>query len=252
MLRHRVIPVLLNSNDGLVKTMNFKNPTYIGDPINAVRIFNEKQVDELIILDIDRSKLRLGPNLSLIRAITPGCFMPVSYGGGIRNLNDAKEVFDLGIEKIVIQNTLFSDMNIVNKIATTYGSQSVIASIDIYRDSQDKFFVYDSAQNRKLNMTLETILLKLKNSLIGELIITSYDREGTLSGFDLELIMKVKNFIKVPIIAHGGAGKIEDLSDAITAGADAVAAGSLFVFYGSRDSILINYPKYEHIERFLR
>jgi cyclase len=178
--------------------------------------------------------------------------MPVSYGGGIRNLNDAKEVFDLGIEKIVIQNTLFSDMNIVNKIATTYGSQSVIASIDIYRDSQDKFFVYDSAQNRKLNMTLETILLKLKNSLIGELIITSYDREGTLSGFDLELIMKVKNFIKVPIIAHGGAGKIEDLSDAITAGADAVAAGSLFVFYGSRDSILINYPKYEHIERFLR
>jgi cyclase len=251
MLKHRVIPVILNSRDGLVKTLNFSKPIYIGDPINTARIFNEKQVDELIILDIDRSKHNLGPNLQLIREITPECFMPVSYGGGIRNLTDVKNIFELGVEKVIIQDAIFKDINILDEIAKIYGSQSVLASINVYLDRNHKFYLYDSTQNRKLSLTLESMLENLKKSLIGEIMVTSFDREGTRLGFDLDLIKKVHNFMQIPIIAHGGAGKIEDLSDAIKAGADAVAAGSLFVFYGSRDSILVTYPEYKNIERLI-
>jgi cyclase len=251
MLKHRVIPVLLNSADGIVKTLNFRKPTYIGDPINIARIFNDKLVDELLIFDIDRSKLNLGPNLRLIQEIVSECFMPVSYGGGIRNLMDAKEVFNLGVEKIVLQKALFLDFNLINEIAKIYGSQSIIVSLDVVRGSNNDFYIYDAAYNRTTDLTLESMLIKLKGTLIGELIITSVDKEGTLSGFDLELIQKVKSLISIPIIANGGAGKIEDFSDAIKSGADAVAAASFFVFYGSRDSILISYPKYEHIERLL-
>jgi cyclase len=251
MLKHRIIPVLLNSKVGIVKTRNFVRPIYIGDPINTAKIFNDKQVDELLVYDIDRSKLNLGPNFELIEQIVAQCFMPVSYGGGIRSLMDAKEVFNLGVEKVVLQKVLFSDFNVINEIATTYGSQSVIVSLDVIRGNNNKFYVYDYVHGRKLDLTLESILIELNKSLMGELVITSVDREGTLTGFDLELIQKVKSFIDAPLIAHGGAGNIQDLAQAINSGADAVAAGSLFVFYGSPESILLNYPKYEHIEKLL-
>jgi cyclase len=251
MLKHRIIPVLLNSGDGLVKTIKFSDPIYIGDPINTAKLFNDKQSHELIILDIEASKKKLGPNLNLIDEITSQCFMPVSYGGGVRNLLDATSVFRLGIEKIIFENTLFTNFNLLDEVATEFGSQSVIASIVAYRDQFNDFYIYNSTVNRKTNITLESVLRNLKNSLVGEIMFTSFDKEGTLSGFDLELIEYVKKNSSVPLIANGGAGNLNDLASAIKAGADAVAAGSLFVFYGSRKSILVNYPSNYYIQKYL-
>jgi cyclase len=251
MLIKRIIPVLLHNNRGLVKTMKFRNPTYIGDPINTVRILSEKQVDEIIILDIERTKLGIGPNLKLIQDVTPESFVPLCYGGGIRNLMDAKAVLNLGVEKIVVQNLLFTNIKVVNEIAQNYGSQSVIAAIDVCLDNYGNYSIYDSSRGNKLKLPLETILQQIKNSFVGEIIVTSVDREGTMKGFDLNLISQIKDVLSIPLIFNGGAGTTYDLALSLKAGADAVAAGSMFVFHGSRKSILINYPDYDSKEKIL-
>jgi cyclase len=251
MLRHRIIPVLLNTRDGLVKTQGFDSRTYIGDPINAIRVFNQKQVDEILVLDIDRSKLNLAPDFNFVKKITSECFMPLSYGGGIRNLTDAKELFSLGVEKIVIQTSAFTNPQIINEVANFTGSQSISVSIDVLQVGPADYRVHHSASKRTLEMPLLQFVKQVQDAGAGELVITSVIEEGSMNGYNLDLIRFVRDIATIPIVAHGGAGSVKDFAKAVVAGADAVAAGSLFVFYGPRKGVLITYPKYDEFERAL-
>jgi len=248
MLRHRVIPVLLYSGDGLVKTQKFENPVYIGDPLNTVRIFNQKKVDEILLLDISRSKMNEGPNFELVRKITSECFMPLSYGGGIRTLSDAKELFALGVEKIVVQTAGIKNQQLITAIANFTGSQSISISIDVLQIGPNNFRVYHAATKRTLETPLLQVINQVQDAGAGELIITSVLHEGGMKGYNLDLIKFVRGTARIPIVAHGGAGSIKDFAEVISVGADAVAAGSFFVFYGPRKGVLITYPKYEDLE----
>jgi cyclase len=249
MLRFRVIPVLLHAKDGLVKTYQFEKPTYVGDPTNAVRIFNQKQVDEILMLDITRSKLNLGPDYELVRKVASECFMPLSYGGGIRNLSDAKELFELGVEKLAIQSAVVSNPNLITQIANFTGSQSISVSIDVLEIGRGDYRVYHASTKKILKTPLVKLISQVQDLGAGELIITAVMHEGTMQGYNLDLIRFVKEVSSVPIVAHGGAGRIEDFAKAISAGAGAVAAGSFFVFRGPRKGVLITYPNYEELER---
>jgi cyclase len=249
MFRFRVIPILLHANNGLVKTQRFEKPRYIGDPTNAVRIFNQKQVDELLILDITRSKLNLGPDYELVKKVTAECFMPLSYGGGIRNLSDAKQLFSLGVEKLVIQSAAFRNPQLITEIANFTGSQSVSVSIDVLETNPGEYQIYQAATKQILQTPLSEVVRLAQEYGAGELIITSVIHEGSMQGYNLDLIRFVREFATVPIVAHGGAGSVGDFVKAIAVGADAVAAGSFFVFYGPRKGVLITYPKYEELVR---
>jgi cyclase len=251
MLRHRIIPVLLNTAEGLVKTEKFKDPIYIGDPLNALRIFNQKFVDEILIIDIERSKLNLGPDLKSIERYVSECFMPLGYGGGIRNLTDAKNLLKLGVEKVIIQSAALNNPNLIAEIAEYSGSQSVAVAIDVERDKKGQLNVFRSSNNSHIDVPLHAFVNDLQKKGVGEIILTSVNCEGTMSGYDLDLIRQVSRLTNVPLVAHGGAGKLQHFADAIQSGADAVAAGSLFVFYGKKRGVLINYPDYSDLESLL-
>ena len=251
MLRHRVIPVLLHNTDGLVKTRNFKDPVYIGDPINAVRIFNLKEVDELIFLDISCTKLGREPNFDLIERITSECFMPLGYGGGIKNIEQAKKLFAIGIEKLIIQAAAIEKPSLISQIANFSGSQSLSISVDVFRDKFGNYKIYQASKRRTSDLNLRSYLKSLENFGAGEIFLTSVNAEGTMAGFDLQLIEEVQSVVRVPLVAHGGARTVEDFAKAISAGANAVAAGSMFVFYQSRKGVLINYPDYDDLELML-
>ena len=178
-LRHRIIPILLNDKNGLVKTRTFRNPVYIGDPINTVRIFNEKFVDELVILDIGRSRNNVGPDFDLVRKITAECFMPLGYGGGIRSLEDAKELFSLGIEKVILQTAVISDQRVVSKIANFTGSQSISVSIDVKNDESNVPRVYHAATRKYLDISLGNFMKIVEDNGAGEILLTSVNREGS-------------------------------------------------------------------------
>jgi cyclase len=242
MYRDRVIPCLLLKNDGLVKTVKFKDPRYIGDPINAIKIFNEKEVDEIIIIDIEASKQNKEPNFTTIKEIAGECFMPVCYGGGIKNFEHAQKIFNLGIEKISINSLLFNDPTVAEKIAKTYGSQSLVASIDCKKTMLNGYQIVAPPGSKNIKK-MTSWLTDLENMGVGEIFLNSVDRDGTMQGYDLELIKIVSHAVSIPVIACGGASSIEDLLLPITkAGASAVAAGSLFVFHGRHRAVLINYP----------
>jgi cyclase len=249
MLRFRVIPVLLHAKDGLVKTRRFENPTYIGDPTNAVRIFNQKQVDEILLLDITRSRFNLGPNYELVRKVASECFMPLSYGGGIRSLSDAKKLFELGVEKLSVQSAAISNPQLITQVANFTGSQSISVSIDVLEIGQGEYRVYHAATKKILKIPLIQLIRQVQDLGAGELIITSVIDEGSMGGYNLDLIRFSKEASSVPIVAHGGAGGVRDFAKAISVGAGAVAAGSFFVFRGPRRGVLITYPSYEELER---
>jgi cyclase len=249
MLRFRVIPVLLHGKDGLVKTHRFEKPTYVGDPTNAVRIFNQKQVDEILVLDITRSRLNLGPDYDLVKKVASECFMPLSYGGGIRNLSDAKELFALGVEKLSIQSAAITNPLVITEIANFAGSQSISVSIDVLETGRGDYRVYHAATRKILKIPLIQLIRQVQDMGAGELIITSVIDEGTMQGYNLDLIRFAREASSVPIVAHGGAGGVKDFAKAISAGAGAVAAGSFFVFRGPRKGVLITYPNYEELER---
>jgi imidazole glycerol-phosphate synthase subunit HisF len=238
----RIIPILLHDKRGLVKTRGFKNPVYIGDPINSIRIFNEKYVDELVFLDIGRTRDGLGPDLDLVSRIAQECFMPLGYGGGIRNLQDAKDLFSCGVEKVILQNAALKNLKLVAEIAEFGGSQSIAISLDFKRRAREKYELFTQNSGVDKNLSLETILLDLQKHGAGEVIITSVDHEGSMSGYDLELIRKIRSLVSIPIVANGGAGKLTDFEQVFDAGADAAAAGSMFVFIGKLRGVLINYP----------
>ncbi len=252
MLRIRVIPCLLLQNLALVKTRKFKDPKYIGDPINAVKIFNDKEVDELVFLDIRVSIEQLRPRVDLISRIASECFMPLCYGGGIRSLEDMEEIFNVGVEKVAINSHATENHVIIQKAAAVYGSQSVVVSIDVKKSAFGKYevFAYGGRKNTKLDPVKYSQLVERMGA--GEILLNSIDRDGTMRGYDVDLIKMVSNSVNIPVIACGGAGKIGDFADAVQRGnASAVAAGSLFVFHGRHRAVLISYPSYEKLQAVL-
>jgi len=249
MLLPRIIPSLLLDGHGLVKTVNFKNETYIGDPINALKIFNEKQVDEICVLDIRAAKNRTSPNISYIQELASECFMPMSYGGGISKLSEMEDLFRTGIEKIILNTAAFLNPNLIKEAAKTFGSQSIVLSLDIRKNIFGNYSAYINSGLTKTKGLLENIAVRFQDLGVGEILLHNITMEGTQSGFDLDIIKKIANNVTVPIVALGGAYEYEDLKKAILSGASAVAAGSLFVYQGKHNAVLINYPDIDMLER---
>ena len=249
MLKHRVIPLLSLDNYKLVKTLRFKNPQYIGDPINAIHIFNEKEVDEIIIIDITASKENREPNFDLIEEIAGECYMPLTYGGGIRSVEDVDRILSIGVEKVSLQSSIIKNPNFINDLAKRFGSQSIVVSVDVKKNWLGKLKYFVPAKESTLELDLIDLIKDLVNAGAGEVLLNAVDKDGTLSGPDLEMIKQVSNSIEVPIIACGGISSLEDIKAAVEVGASAVAAGSFFVYYGPHRAVLISYPKYHELEQ---
>ena len=243
MLQTRVIPCLLLQGEGLVKTTRFKDPTYIGDPINAIRIFNDKEVDELIFLDITASREGRGPAFQAIRDFASECFMPVGYGGGIRSLEDARQVLSLGIEKIILNTMALRRPELVSEIAREFGSQAVVVSIDAKKRLLGGHEVVAADGTQKTGLKPAAHAQRMVELGAGEIFLNSIDRDGTQSGYDLALVRSVATAVSVPVIACGGAGSLAHFGEAVAEGhASAVSAGSMFVFHGKHRAVLISYP----------
>jgi cyclase len=243
MLRPRIIPSLLIQENGLVKTVNFKNPKYVGDPINAVRIFNDKGVDELAIFDIDATVLRREPNYSLIERLASQSMMPLCYGGGVKTVEQAQRIFSLGIEKIALSSAVLENPLLITEISERVGSQSVIVVLDVKKKLLGGYEIF--THNGKKATGINPIIFAEKAQRLGagEIIINSIDKDGLMKGYDLDLIDKVREKITVPMTVLGGAGSLEDMEKVIDKhGVIGVAAGSLFVFKGPYKAVLINYP----------
>ena len=243
MNKTRVIPVLLLKGEGLYKTVKFKNPRYIGDPINSVRIFNEKEVDELVFLDIDATKDKKDPNFELLKDIASEAFMPMAYGGGLNNIEQVREIFSIGFEKVILNSVLYHDIEIVEKIVSEFGSQSVVGCVDVKSNVFKTYNIYSINGSQKMNISLKDHIMQLAEKGVGEIFINSINRDGTMSGYDLHLIKEVANLVSVPVVACGGASSVYDFKQAVEkSNASAVAAGSMFVFMGPHKAVLINYP----------
>lgn len=239
----RVIPVLLLRGEGLVKTQKFKDPRYIGDPINAVRIFNEKEVDELIFLDITASRQNKPPNFEMVRRIASECFMPLGYGGAVRTIDDAGRLFSIGVEKVVINNAALGDTALINSLATRFGSQAVVGALDIKRRPLGGLRVYDHRAGTATDIDPVAHARQLVDAGAGEIFINSVDRDGTQKGYLIDAVRSISDAVGVPVIASGGAGSLSDIRQVIKEGhASAAAAGAMFVFHGRHSAVLITYP----------
>lgn len=249
MLTTRVMPCLLLKDGSLVKTVRFKDPSYIGDPINAVRIYNRKEVDELILLDITATRERRKPPFRILSEIASECFMPVTYGGGIRDLDDMKEIFGLGIEKVALNSYAGEDPRFVRKAADRFGSQSILASIDVRKTREDRYEVFTHGGSQGTGLDPVKCARQMEECGAGELLLTSIDADGTQEGYDVPLINMVTSAVSVPVIACGGAGKVADFAAAVKeGGASACAAGSMFVYFGRNRAVLINFPTHQELD----
>ncbi len=242
MRRVRVIPVLLLRDGGVVKSVRFKKHTYVGDPINAVRIFNDKEVDEICILDVDATPKRRGPDLSLIASIAGEAFMPLSYGGGLTHVDQMKEVMQRGVEKIVLNSAAIDRPSLVSEAARLFGSQSVVVSIDVKRGFLGGYSAYGHGGTKAAGVDPVSHARRMEQAGAGEIVLCSVDRDGTFEGYDLALVGAVAHAVKIPVVACGGAARVDDFLGAVRAGASAVAAGSMFVFMGKHRAVLISYP----------
>lgn len=252
MLQTRVIPCLQLINDSLVKTVKFDKHGYIGDPINTVRIFNELEVDELCFLDIRASVQGREPNIELLHQIADECFMPLSYGGGVKTFEKAQQILSIGFEKIVLNTSAYRTPEVVTKIAEHFGAQAVIGSIDVKKNMWGKYQVYVNDGTEKIDMNVVEWAKKLENLGVGELLITSVDRDGTWSGYDTELIRKVSEAVSVPVIANGGAGEMKHIGEVVKKGhASAVALGSMVVYQKKGMGVLVNFPDKSQLEKVL-
>ena len=244
MLHPRIIPNLLIHNKGLVKTINFKDPKYVGDPINAVKIFNEKSVDELIVTDIDATVKNIDPDYSMIEKLAMECRMPLCYGGGINNANQAKQIFSLGVEKIAISSSAINNPKLITELSDSVGSQSVVIVMDIKKKFLGKDYeLVTHNGTKKTGINPLKFVEEIKELGVGEIVINSIDRDGTMKGYDYQLIEKIRNITTLPMTILGGAGSLEDIGNLINKykiiGA---GAGSIFVFKGKYRAVLINYP----------
>jgi cyclase len=252
MLKARVIPCLLLRNQGLVKTVRFKEYTYVGDPINAVRIFNEMEVDELIFLDILASKDKKEPDYKLLSELAGECFMPLTYGGGVRTVEQMKKLFALGIEKVALNTASVDKPEIISEGASLFGRQAIIGSIDVRRSIFGKYEVIVEDGTRRTGLNPIEHACSLEKFGVGEILITSIDRDGTWEGYDLDLISKVSAAVGVPVIASGGAGSVEDIGRAVrTGGASAAALGSMVVFQSKGLGVLIKFPSQAELSRVI-
>ena len=250
MFRPRVIPVLLLKNKGLVKSVNFKNYRYIGDPINAVKIFNDLRADELVFLDILASKENRTISIEFVRQVGDEANMPFAVGGGIKTLNTIEEVIKAGAEKVVINTYGIQNPDFIKEASENFGSSTIVVSIDVKKNifRKERVYVYGGSKISTYNPLDLAKLLEEKGA--GEIFLTSIDKEGTMSGYDFELIKQIASNVSIPVIAHGGAGSLNDLKKAVKkAYASAVAAGSLFVYHGPRKAVLINYPTQEELRK---
>ena len=249
MYRARIIPCLLLRGHGLVKTSKFKDATYIGDPVNAARIFSEKEVDELVVLDIDASRENREPNYELIAEIAGECFMPLTYGGGIRDLQQVRMIIRGGVEKVVINSMAIESLGIIREVADVFGSQAVVGGIDVCRSFFGGCKVVAKSNTVATNLNVVEHAKALEGAGAGEIFFNSVDCDGQMQGYDLDLIKRISSEVNVPVVACGGAGKVEHLQEAISiGGASAVSAGSMFVFYGKHKAVLINYPSIMDLE----
>jgi cyclase len=252
MLRVRVIPVLLLDDESLVKTRGFARPEYIGDPCNTVRIFNELEVDELAFLDITATPQRRGPNFALLKDIATECFMPLSYGGGLANFDDAARVFDTGFEKVVINSHVHARPRLIEEIARVYGSQAVVVGIDVKHDWLGRERVVTHGARKTQAPGAVEWARRVEALGAGELLLTAVDREGTWAGYDLDLVRRVSDAVSIPVIAHGGAGAVPDLAAAVRqGGASSVAVGSMVVFQKKDFGVLVNFPERAVLEQAL-
>ena len=249
MYRPRVIPVLLLKGDGLVKTVKFKKPTYIGDPINAVHIFNDLKADELIFLDISATPAKKSLDLELIKKIGDEAYMPFAVGGNINSMEDAVNCFHAGAEKIVLNSAAYFNPELVTAISDTYGNQSVVVSIDVKKNWLGKQQVHVNCGKYNTKEDPVKFAMRLATLGAGEIMINSIDHEGTMAGYDMNLVKQIADAVEIPVIACGGAGQPNDLKKIVNqSGASAAAAGSLFVYHGPRRGILINYPEKKILE----
>jgi cyclase len=243
MLLPRIIPLLLLSGKGLVKGIQFKNHKYVGDPINAVQIFNTKQVDELIFLDITATKENRIPPIDLIQKIADQCLMPFGVGGGIKSLEDARSILNSGAEKVVLNTYALKNPELINDISNTFGNQSVVVSLDIKKNIFGKYITTTNCGTKSFNLNISEALTLIESAGAGEVLINNIDRDGTCQGYDCEILREVSESISIPVIASGGAWDLKHLQDGLIQGkASAVAAGSMFVLHGKRKAVLISYP----------
>jgi cyclase len=252
MIRTRVIPCLLLRNLGLVKTVRFRDPKYLGDPINIVKIFNDKEVDELVFLDITATVENKKPPFGLLEKIASECFMPLGYGGGVRSLEDMRTLFGIGIEKVSVNSYAVENPPFIRAAADLFGSQSVVVSMDVKKNRRGKYEVFTHSGQRATGLDPVKFAVEMEKQGAGELLLNSIDRDGTMQGYDLDLIKQVTGAASIPVIACGGASKVQDLAAVVKqGGASAAAAGSMFVFHGPHRAVLISYPSPKELQAIL-
>ncbi len=250
MLRPRIIPCLLVHDKGLVKTVQFKNPKYVGDPINAVRIFNEKEVDELMVLDIDATGENREPDYKMIEHLAAECRMPLCYGGGIKSAAQAQRIFNLGVEKIAISAAVINNESLLKEIADIVGVQSVVVVLDVKKKLLGGYEVYINNGRKGTGKNPIQFAKHLQDLGVGEIVINSIDQDGQMKGYDMNLIQKIREVLHIPLTVLGGAGSLDDIKSVIDKfGVLGVSAGSLFVFKGVYRAVLINYPTRTEKER---
>ena len=252
MLFNRVIPCLLIEDENLVKTKKFKDPVYVGDPINAVKVFNDKEVDEIIILDISKSTSIHGPNFELIESIASECFMPLAYGGGIRSMEHISQLTSLGVEKIVLNTVLNKDPELVKRAVARFGSQAIIAGVDIKKDFFYRQRVFINGGKEKINTNVISYCQQIEQLGVGEIFLTSIDSEGCENGYDFKLIKEVSSVVGVPLVANGGARNLDDILNVTMNYGASAAAGSMFVFFGPHKAVLISYPSPNDIKNIFK
>ncbi len=247
MMIPRIIPLLLMKNRGLYKGINFRNHKYVGDPINTVKIFNDKEVDEIIILDIESTLKNKNIDFEYLREVVSEAFIPLAYGGGIKYVEEARKLFAIGIEKIVLNTYAVLNPNLVRDLVKEFGSQAIVFSLDVKKTFWGyKVFIKCGTVETKYDPI--DFAMYMEELGVGEILLNDIDRDGTMGGYNLELINQISKKIKIPLIACGGAGKLEDFKKAVEAGASACAAGSMFVFQGPHRAVLISYPNYEDLK----
>ena len=253
MLRTRVIPCLLLKNESLVKTIKFKEYNYIGDPVNTVRIFNELEVDELMFLDIFASKENRGINFKILQDIANECFMPLSYGGNIKSLDDVKKILKIGFEKVVINSNSFDSLDLIEDISKHFGVQSVVGSIDVKNSFWGNQKIYSHHGRKKQSVDIVDWAKQLENVGVGELLITSIEREGSWDGYDVELIRSITENVRIPVIANGGCGNINHIGEVVKkANASACAVGSMVVYQKKGAGVLVSFPDRRKLKEVLK
>ena len=253
MLFNRLVPCLLLKKHGLVKTIKFKNERYIGDPINAVKLFNEKEVDEIMLLDIEATAKNQEPNFELIEEIANECFVPLCYGGGVNSISQMHKIYALGIEKISLSSIAINDISFIKKAISIFGSQSVVVTLDYKKTFFGKKMMYVCNGKIKTKYSVDEFVRILNEVGVGEIVLNSIDNDGTMLGYDKETIKIISKITQIPIIALGGAGNLNDMIEVIKeADISAAAAGSLFVYHGKLKGILINYPKFDDIQSMMK